>query len=79
MAKIKRLLGHAVLEIAERSRVCHRNRLKHKISKGEICLVVSMGRFDSKNYCRVCALPMLEKADEDVRLLLARLNSGSLG
>jgi hypothetical protein len=66
MAQIKKLLSHAVLEVAERLRVCHRNRRKHKIVKGETCLVVRSGRFESKNYCRECALPMLEKAQEDL-------------
>jgi len=73
MAQVKNLLVHAVLEVAERQRICHRNRRKHRILKGEPCLVVHSGRFESKNYCRECALPMLEKAQEDLGGLRAAL------
>jgi hypothetical protein len=73
MAQIKKLLGHVVLEVAERQRICHRNRRKHKILKGEACVVVRLGRFESKNYCRACALPMLEQVQEDLGSLCAGL------
>jgi hypothetical protein len=66
MAQIKRLLGHVALEVADRQRICHRNRRTHKIHKGEACLVVRSGRFESRNYCRACALPMLDQVREDL-------------
>ena len=77
MAPVKKLLGHAVLEIAERQRICHRNRRKHAILKGEACLVVQSGRFERKNYCRECAVPMLERAAEDLGGLRAALAPSS--
>jgi hypothetical protein len=73
MAQIKSLLGHASLEVAKGKRTCHRNRRKHRILKGESFLLVRSGRFDRKNYCRECALPMIQKAQEDVNGLRAAL------
>ncbi len=73
MAQIRRLFGHVALEVAKLQRICHRNRQKHKILKGEACLVVRSGRFESRNYCRACALPMLEQVQEELGSLCAGL------
>jgi hypothetical protein len=73
MAQIKNLLGHATLEMAKGQRICHRNRKAHKIMNGEAFLLVRAGRFEEKNYCRECAVPMLDKAKQEVGALLAGL------
>jgi hypothetical protein len=76
MAQIKNLLGHATVEVAKGKRICHRNRKKHGILEGEVFLLVCSGRFNRKNYCRGCALPMIEKAQEDLNGLRAAVAPG---
>jgi hypothetical protein len=73
MAQTKNVLGHVLVEVAERVRVCHHDRKKHKIRQGDPCLVVSEGRFSRRNYCATCARPMLELAQAHVAQLVARL------
>lgn len=67
MPKVREVLTHVSVETAERRRICHRNRKSHSITQGEVCLVIrepaSSGR---KNYCRVCAAPILERASKDL-------------
>jgi len=75
MAKVRQVLGHVSVEIALRRRVCHRNRSKHSIPKGDACLVIrdpSTG--NSKNYCAKCAEPILDRADEDLEDLREQLS-----
>lgn len=70
MAKIRDVLVHVVVETAAKKRKCHHTK-KHSISKGEACLVVKGGEFNSgKNYCKECAEKMLALVDdrlEDIR------------
>lgn len=66
MAKHKRILGHAVIETAERRRACNHDRSKHVTCKGEACLVVKSGRFDKNTYCQACALKMIHAARADL-------------
>lgn len=74
MAKVREVLGHVSIETAERRRICHRNRESHTIAKGETCLVVrEAASSGSKNYCRVCAAPILEQAAQDLVDLRAAL------
>ena len=78
MPKVREILAHVSVESAQRRRICHRNRESHAIAKGEICLVIreaaSSGR---KNYCRVCAAPILEQAAQDLVDLRAALGLGA--
>ncbi len=55
MPAIRRILGHVSIEIAKVRRKCHRNPKKHKICRGEACLVVRDGNGNGKNYCSDCA------------------------
>ena len=74
MAIIRRVLGHLALETAGHKRKCHRNAKKHSILMNEVCLTISSGRFEKKNYCRECAADILRTADSDLRELLRQLN-----
>lgn len=74
MPKIREVLVHVSVETAERRRICHRNRTSHSIAKGESCLVIrEVASSGSKNYCRVCAAPILEQAAQDLVDLRAAL------
>ncbi len=70
MPQVRKVLGLCTAEVAQRRRVCHRNRENHVIEKGSACLVikdpVSGG---SKNYCLPCALAILDQAADDLRAL----------
>jgi hypothetical protein len=72
MAQVRDVLGHVVVEEAQRRRVCHRKRKAHAIEKGQSCLVISDENGGSKNYCVVCASEILKKA----RASLASFASG---
>jgi hypothetical protein len=70
MAKVRRVLGHVLIEVAGAKRKCHHKPRDHAIIKGEVCLVVreaSMG--GHKNYCQVCALEILDLAGDDLQSL----------
>ena len=74
MPKVREILGHVSVETAERRRACHRNRGSHAIAKGEACLVIrEPASSGSKNYCRICAAPILEQAARDLADLRAAL------
>ena len=68
MPQIRRVLGACTIEVAQRRRVCHRDRKHHSIEQGMLCLVikdpVSGG---SKNYCSQCALAILAQAADDLQ------------
>jgi hypothetical protein len=67
MPKVREVLAHVSVETAERRRICHRNRESHAIAKGEVCLVIrETASSGSKNYCRVCAAPILGQAVQDL-------------
>jgi hypothetical protein len=74
MPKVREVLAHVSVQTAERRRICHRNRDSHAITKGESCLVVrEAASSGSKNYCLVCAVPILEQAAQDLADLRAAL------
>lgn len=74
MPRVREVLTHVSVETAERRRICHRNRESHSIAKGEVCLVIrEAASSGSKNYCRVCAAPILEQAARDLVELRAAL------
>ena len=73
MAAIRRVLKHLSVETAGSRRICHRNRRKHSVPKGHVCLVIQEDGLGSKNYCTICAEPILRQAQEDLDHLLGRL------
>ena len=74
MPATRRILKHASVEIAKRTRKCHRNN-KHGVRAGEACLVISdenrLGQ--KKNYCTACARDILDQAERDLSQLHAQL------
>ena len=73
MPKIREVLNHVQVELAERERMCHRNR-EHAIVKGEVCLAVYEGpRRKRKNYCRACARDILTCAEDHLRSVTHQL------
>lgn len=74
MAKTRDILTHVSLEIAVRKRICHHNRNQHEVAKDERCLVVKDAATGAKkNYCRQCALDILQAASTRIALLRAEL------
>lgn len=76
MGKVRQVLNGVSVEEAKRQRICHHNRKKHSVSKGEACLVIrdpSTG--GSKNYCIECGNEILDVASTDLDALRADLNS----
>jgi hypothetical protein len=70
MPAIRNILGHVSVETAEKKRKCHRKPGKHSIPKGESCLVVRGGPYNSpKNYCHECAPEILDKAQASLTKL----------
>ncbi len=66
MAAIKSLLIRLEVETASKKRICHRNRKKHSVGAGEVCLVTIDDMGGKKNYCKVCYAEMLNKAQNDL-------------
>jgi len=74
MAKVRQVLKHVSVETALRKRICHRDRRGHEIAKGTQCLVIKdESSSSSRNYCPGCAEPILDKAQEHLDQLKARL------
>ena len=75
MPKVRRVLGACIVEIAQRRRLCARDRKNHPILKGALCLVIKdPGGGAPKNYCATCALVILDQAADDLEALRARLS-----
>lgn len=75
MAKIRDLLVHVSAERAKGLRKCSRNKKKHQIQKGEICLCVKSGpRNRPMSYCAACAEEMLKIADAKLKSIATELN-----
>jgi hypothetical protein len=67
---ILHVLGAVSVETASRKRICYRDRKKHAVAKGEVCLVIQDGASGgSKNYCVSCALAILDQAADDLQRL----------
>jgi hypothetical protein len=80
MPKVRDVLGHVSVEVANRKRKCHRKPNKHSISNGETCLVVFGGAYNSrKNYCKSCASEILSQADARIIEIRNKLGSNALG
>lgn len=73
MAKIRQLFNHIEVETAKRERICHHNRKKHSIAKGERCLIIKQSDGARKNYCVDCAIDILDRATEDLAELRAKI------
>ncbi|HUC13753.1 MAG TPA: hypothetical protein VMS00_04805 [Acidimicrobiales bacterium] len=70
MPQIRRVLGACNVETAKRRRVCHRDRRRHAIEQGTLCLVIKDHvTGGSKNYCPQCALAILDQAADDLQAL----------
>jgi hypothetical protein len=78
MPQIRRVLGACTVEIAQRCRICHRDRKNHSITKGTPCLVIKDPDGRPKNYCPPCALAILDQAADDLQALRERLSLGSV-
>jgi hypothetical protein len=58
MPKVRRVLGACTVEIAQRRRICSRDRKNHPILKGTLCLVIKdPGGGTPKNCCRRAPSP----------------------
>lgn len=75
MAAIKSLLIRLDVETASKKRLCHRNRKKHSVSAGEVCLVTIDDMGGKKNYCKICYATMLNKAQSDLDGIKRRLET----
>lgn len=69
MAITRDILKHVKAEVAERQRKCHHSRGKHVVAKDDSVLAVYDDRGGRKNYCRVCAASILERAAEKLKNL----------
>jgi hypothetical protein len=75
MPKIRRILGACRIEIAQRRRMCYRDRTNHSILKGTACLVIKEASSSStKSYCPQCALAILDQAGDDLQALRVGLS-----
>jgi hypothetical protein len=74
MPQVRRILGACTVEIAQRCRICYRDRSNHAIQKGAPCLVIKDPGGGAKNYCPQCALAILDQAADDLGALRAQLS-----
>jgi hypothetical protein len=75
VAKIRQLFNHVDVETAKRQRLCHHNRSKHSIAQDERCLVIKQSDGARKNYCVGCATDILDRAENDLAELRAKIGS----
>ncbi len=74
MARVRDVLRHVRVEIAERKRTCHRKKGEHEIQSGELCLGIYEGSpLRRRNYCRECATPILALAGKQLGELHKKL------
>lgn len=74
MPQVRRVMGTCSVETAQRRRVCHRDRRRHSIEQGTLCLVIKdPASGGSKNYCPDCALAILDQAADDLQELRDQL------
>jgi hypothetical protein len=69
MAAVRDIITHVEVQVAAGSRICHRNRRDHQISKGDKCLAIHDADGGRKNYCGVCATEILARAKTKVLAL----------
>ena len=76
MPKVRRVLGACTVEVAQRRRICCRDRKNHSILKGAAwsSRMRRLPALSSKSYCPQCALAILDQADDDLQALRARLS-----
>lgn len=74
MPQVRRVLGACTVEIAQRCRICSRDRKNHSIQKGTLCLVIKDPGGSAKNYCPQCALAILDQAADDLQALRGQLS-----
>jgi hypothetical protein len=74
MPRVRRVLGACTVEIAQRCRICHRDRQNHSITRGTPCLVIKDPGGGARNYCPQCALAILDQAADDLETLRAQLS-----
>lgn len=75
MAITRDILKHVKAEVAERQRKCHHSRGKHVVAKDDSLLAVYDERGARKNYCRVCAVAILEGAAAKLKNLRDKLGA----
>ena len=62
MPKIRDILGHVSVEQAQRQRKCRRHNT-HKVTKGEMCLVIATNDTDNwYSYCMDASKQILDAA-----------------
>jgi hypothetical protein len=74
MPQARKILGACTIEIAQRCRICYRDRKNHSILKGTSCLVIKDPGGGAKNYCPQCALAILDQAADDLQALRRQLS-----
>jgi len=76
MAIVRDIIAHVEVETASKVRICHHNRKKHKITKGEKCLAIYAPDGGRKNYClESCAQDILVKAKTKLLAMERQLQS----
>ena len=75
MAKVRDILIHVEVQVAERQRICHRNRREHAIKKGFACLAIHDSDGGRRNYCGPCAQEILTKAQSKLSEFEQQLKS----
>jgi len=73
MPKIRDILVHVDVEQAQRQRMCRRHKT-HKVSKGQMCLVIATNDTDDPySYCLEASKQILDAAWIKLRSLYADL------
>lgn len=74
MAKMKKLVLKCEIGVAQKKHSCKHNQ-KHIISKGDLrlTLILDDGRATKVNYCKECALKMIEQAQMELNELETKL------
>lgn len=73
MAQVRDIISHVDVEYATNRRKCHHSRGKHAISGGQACLAITDHMGGRKNYCRECALEIIQKAEAKLATLCDQL------
>jgi len=75
MPAVRDILVHVEIQVAQRVRICHRQRKGCGVAKSQQCLVIYDASGGGKNYCPTHALEILTAATTKLAYLKETLQS----
>jgi hypothetical protein len=75
MAAVRDILVHVEVQTASGKRKCHHKPKQHSIVKNQKCLAIHDKDGGRKNYCSVCAMEILSRANQTLAAFYEQISS----